>query len=34
MDDDLKFHPEWEKYTPVFKLFGDKSENEIENDIA
>ena len=26
MDDDLKIHPEWEKYTPKFKLFA----NELE----
>ena len=24
MDDDLKLRPEWEPYTPVFKLFGDE----------
>lgn len=26
MDDDLKIHPEWEKYTPKYSLFG----NDIE----
>jgi len=26
MDDDLKIRPEWEPYTPVFKVFGEVGE--------
>ena len=34
MDDDLKLRPEWEPYTPVFKIFGENQENVDAEDVV